>query len=400
MYFQGAWNSTGRIFAPTKSSRMRNKKPHSSNTCPKPSSTRERGRDKQKNRSPRSRSAKGTVKRLKSPRQTRKALRGTKNPKTKIVKMKPALRSPGKREGIAIVTGADSQAGSNIALLLAEKGMTVIAVGDTIEGLRLALTGKNTYEPAPLYPNEGDDISVYTDKSISPRSKDMDEKEKVASGIHSCNADISTEEGRYRLREILNIVMLTSGKSFRLLVHGLGCELPESTKKLTDSTVGNWNDITNRMLNTPMLLTQELGAVFGNDKTDDNRVVFFVRDYNPTVKVASKEGAYAVAKEGLKLLTKILRDELPKKKPAIHVGCICPVRLASKTQVDTKTMMKRGVKKVRRSVQPMLLATFVAWVCLDTEASYFSKNEAWDIRDQDHRKHWVPKVLSKNNAEK
>jgi len=339
-----------------------------------------------------------------------------------------------------------------MAFMLASRGMTVIAVGDTLQGLRLALTGEAHYaSPPPAFNysaelfedsvQEGTDTPK-DDEQMSREEKEKEEKLKVTSGIHSCNADIGTPEGRLAVQQILDIVMMTTKQPLRILVHALTSQLPDarnpmstteadqnespklgSSRPSRSSTRGSFQDVrisggpdcvrnitlrsvsvsamielSTTMAMTPLHLTQVLLPCFGKEDVHLNRVLMFVNEMEPRKKTAVRQGAYAVGRATLRSITQIFRQELPNHSPRAHVGSICPIRL---TQADSAQILggdgsrkdssikPKKVPRRLRPLDPIVFAAFVAWVCLDTTLENFQRN--WDLHERFHQKYWAMK---------
>ncbi len=242
-----------------------------------------------------------------------------------------------------IITGAGSGIGQQLAYRLADRNITVLAVGRRIEELE---------KTASKYPG-----------NIIPFAADISEPDMQQAILQKAET-------------------LPDAKS---IFH---CAGYYQIGKLAEIDINKWNrsfsvNVTSRLTLTQKLIPQLKGG----------RVLFIGSDAGINIRLGA--GAYSVAQSASQTLSEVLKIEL--KDCHIDVASFKP------GLVDTdmvRNFMKSDIKefpaltdyqKIIESGQiatPEHIARFAYWLLMETTSQEYREN-TWDIRDKWHQEKWL-----------
>jgi len=277
--------------------------------------------------------------------------------------------------GLAVVTGADTPCGIEITKSLTAKGVTVVAVGPTAEGLEAALI------------------------KLRPRSASaaVEQKKKSSLGdLIPCCADICTQQGCELVVTLVRGLVSTLEKPFCYLVHSMGCQLPTDKKYITLSNVEEkrWTRLQNEMITAPLLLTNALLPLFDSKTCEFNRVLFFVREKVRSQRTLKEHGIYSIGEAALRCTATLFRST-EDHESRVYFGTVNPVEIFHKTQRRKSASEKPGYSSPRAApIKSFVLAEFIAWILVEANLSHFKRE--FDIYNKIHHRHWAV-AFKRNN---
>jgi NAD(P)-dependent dehydrogenase (short-subunit alcohol dehydrogenase family) len=245
---------------------------------------------------------------------------------------------------VAVVTGAGSGIGRAVALELAKRQLTVLAVGRREAPLRetAALAGPN----------------------VLPVVCDVDEP-----------AD----------RRMLARLAQDAG-GVRFLVHGAGIHRVEPLLAITQNT---WREVIHTNVEARLFLTLELLPLYCSGA----RVLFVGSNSATRARVSAT--AYCVAQAASVMLQRCLKAELEPRGIAVTSAIPSPARtpmldkqIAADPVLYPDALNYRRYRDEGKLVAAAAVGRFFRWLLLDVSNAEFSAQE-WNIAEHTHHAQWL-----------
>lgn len=246
------------------------------------------------------------------------------------------IMSENNPQNIAVITGAGTGIGKDVAILLADLGFDVLAIGRNKENL--LKTQLNNIEKIKILP-----------------------------------ADISTEEGRLAISSTLD-----KKTKIKFLVHNaatLGY-----VGNLTEMPPEEWRQALSLNVETPLFLTNLLLPYL------DNSRVLFVSSGFAHIGVSGL-GCYSITKATLYQLYACLKKEFEGKN--LYFGSILPGIVDTPMQDALRKLSPKefpeverfkALKEKNKLLSSKTVADFICWILTKTDQKLFSEKE-WDVKD-------------------
>eukprot|EP00468_Gymnochlora_sp_CCMP2014_P007246 CAMPEP_0167752364 /NCGR_PEP_ID=MMETSP0110_2-20121227/7098_1 /TAXON_ID=629695 /ORGANISM="Gymnochlora sp., Strain CCMP2014" /LENGTH=292 /DNA_ID=CAMNT_0007637973 /DNA_START=295 /DNA_END=1173 /DNA_ORIENTATION=- len=271
-----------------------------------------------------------------------------------------STKRPIAEDELFVITGGGSGIGQATTMQLLERGITTIVMGPFEKEL------EDTKAKADAAGLKGEMIGVV--------------------------GDVRYPEGS---QAVVDAVKAT-GKTLRVIIHNAGVNTP--CKPMMELSREEWDRVMNINMNGPLYLTQALYPHFGKTDTDKNRILFLSTIAKACTGLPNY-GPYCVSKLGCYGIALMCKEELPGAETPVHVSTVIPGEVNTEMQRQTayasssvfpEHLVKhwRMLHETDQLLPPKVPATFIEFLCTDTEPKEFQENE-WFVYDNWHHSRWA-----------
>jgi len=250
---------------------------------------------------------------------------------------------------IAVITGASRGIGYALALELAAKNISVVAIARSEEDL-------------------------------------TNLKHQFPDRINIIVADLSAAAGRFKaIQEILRL------GNIQYLIHNAGIITPIAPlQALSEEDI---RQILETNLLSPILFTKQLLPSMNRESRILNVSSVAAHQSIPGL------GSYCISKAGINMWTNILRQELQENN--IFVTSVIPGEVDTPMQQNLRDasfdyfpLVNEFNEAYRHDalIPATICASFLAWLLLDTTEEHFLEQE-WNIYDESHHQYWLRQKL-------
>eukprot|EP00466_Bigelowiella_natans_P005705 jgi/Bigna1/89296/estExt_fgenesh1_pg.C_460139 len=266
---------------------------------------------------------------------------------------------------IYVITGGGSGIGQAATLRMAKRGVTTLIVGRRANAL------EDTVKMAQEKGFKGEIIGVA--------------------------ADVTTREGRSKVKEAVAQLTKDRGMTLRGLVHNAAVNTP--CKKMMELDEDDWLKVSDINVNGPLFLTQALYPLFGKEEPEKNRIMM-LSSVARTCSGLPAYGPYCVSKLTFYGMHLMFKEELKEAETPVFCASLIPGEVNTEMQKNTAYGQEEGVfpkhlveywQKIQESGQllpPEVTGAFMEYVMMDTTPDEFQEDE-WFIYDKKHHKDWA-----------
>ncbi len=245
---------------------------------------------------------------------------------------------------IAVVTGASSGIGYQLALALAEAGVNVVGV--------------------------------------ARRADKLAELNAQSANIDTLAADLSHADGRMALSQWLSDRDL----SVRYLAHSIGTVQP--IRKLDGLTVSEWRASQATNIEAPLFTTLDLSGHIGEGR------ILFVGSASSS-RPRQGWGAYCCAKSALHMAHRCLRLEWSDRPILIASAKLGPVEtdimehgITADSEIFPDRALFEDMRNNGQVASARTVAVFLRWLLLECPVEQYEATD-WEMGDTSHHVHWL-----------